>query len=409
MKERLRIRRLTLALAPSRCRDPVEIDKGLEEEADRIMFQERSARDLEMAVAVSSRPGPHIHGVEDWKGSRFWARQELEDSSDEEVDEEIEIDTPDMIRCAGAVGFSVLDMMQAEEEIHTPKYSHLGEKSLAKRIVDAMVDKKCSDKNKALPWQGPIPPPRSSPPMTFGAALDKANVSPVHLVRSGSCRRVRACDSSNMHSNPPEGQCPFSVTTSSSTARSSTVTMRDPISKFRARYEDNSNDGRSGALMAQQSTISPPIMFLSSHIPYRPTQGLAALFANAGTRIANPRAPYFTPSHSSMHTYAAAAKFAMENNSANNFQRGGSANHNMGRGNGGQAGMIGRGFNQQPFHPGYGGGYPFGGRGGGHHNPRGNGRGGHHLGGRQPFRGIGGRGYGGGRGIPVGNDQQVPV
>lgn len=101
-------------------------------------------------------------------------------------------------------------------------------------------------------------------------------------------------------------------------------------------------------------------MKLDPHIPFRPTEGLVALFARTGTRSRTPRAPHLRVS-CNLGTYAEVTKLTMEGGGAN--QGRGVANSNgSGRGyqsggrGAGQGGMIGRGFQSQPFNPGYGGG-----------------------------------------------------
>ena len=39
------------------------------------------------------------------------------------------------------LGFSVPDLAKAEAEIETPKYKTLGERSMVKKTIDAMIDK----------------------------------------------------------------------------------------------------------------------------------------------------------------------------------------------------------------------------------------------------------------------------
>ncbi|CAN6292162.1 unnamed protein product, partial [Urochloa humidicola] len=82
--------------------------------------------------------------------------------------------TPAFVRQAGEAGFSVDQLVSAEEELMEQCYSSLGHQSMAKRVVHAMVAK--ATEKKCKPWTGPLPPPRRSPPMTFGAALEKASV-----------------------------------------------------------------------------------------------------------------------------------------------------------------------------------------------------------------------------------------
>ncbi|CAO2171804.1 unnamed protein product [Urochloa humidicola] len=166
MGGRLRVRRLTLA--PSRGLLPVDGDDLLQREADKILGQEQLARSVELIAGNNISPDHRVHGVEKWQESRSWVA-DVESSDDESVD------TPGFIRHAGEVGYSVSQLVEAENDISEPNYSKLGEHSMAKRIIDDMVAATVA-KSRSKPWSGPLPPPRRSPPMTFGAALNKAKV-----------------------------------------------------------------------------------------------------------------------------------------------------------------------------------------------------------------------------------------
>lgn len=105
---RLQVRRLTLALA---AKPPLEVKvDDYAYEAVRLLDMEQMARSMEITVALASRPRLIVHGVEDFRGACFLASQESDDSSsDEEVDEEIEMeemDTLEFVQHATAVGFS---------------------------------------------------------------------------------------------------------------------------------------------------------------------------------------------------------------------------------------------------------------------------------------------------------------
>ncbi|CAN6371606.1 unnamed protein product [Urochloa humidicola] len=137
----------------------------------------------ERAAEASGKPKPK-HGVEPI-ASKFWATgdSDSESSVDEEIvieeeamEDEGEITTRQFIAEAQAVGFSIADLQQAEKDLSSPaavssSITSPGQKhSLAKRIVSAMVENKL----KGRPWQGPLPPPRVSPPRTLGDALGSA-------------------------------------------------------------------------------------------------------------------------------------------------------------------------------------------------------------------------------------------
>ncbi|XP_062231216.1 uncharacterized protein LOC133928763 isoform X1 [Phragmites australis] len=169
-KRRLRARRLTLA--PT-AQSEVDVDDAvLFDEAERILDSERMAREMELAVAMTSKPRPHVHGVEDFKGSRFCALSESDPSSDDEGSEPESLDTPEFVKRANDCGFTMSELAAAGNEISDASYSALDERSVAKRIVDAVVN----TRPRVRPWKGSLPPPRKSPPMTLAAAMDKAQV-----------------------------------------------------------------------------------------------------------------------------------------------------------------------------------------------------------------------------------------
>lgn len=123
MKGKLRIRRLTLP--PGAELQPTAEDDI--SDARRILDQERLARGIEVMVATSSRPGPHIHGVEDRKGSRFWALSSDDSGSDEDDTDTNSIDTPEFERKAMAAGFTSNELVQAGNDEGAFLYEKLGE------------------------------------------------------------------------------------------------------------------------------------------------------------------------------------------------------------------------------------------------------------------------------------------
>ncbi|CAN6299881.1 unnamed protein product, partial [Urochloa humidicola] len=161
MGGRFRVRRLTLA---PRGLDPEDVDECVRAEADRILGREKLAREVEITAACFSNPGPHVHGIE----------EDVEIIREEENEEIESLGTPEFIRRAGEAGFSPGQLLAAEEEMVKPSYLSLGEHSMAKQIIDGMTAKARETSGK--PWKGPLPPPRQSPPMTLGAALNKASV-----------------------------------------------------------------------------------------------------------------------------------------------------------------------------------------------------------------------------------------
>lgn len=145
-----------------------EEDKEISE-AQCILDHERLTRVIDALVETSTRPGPHVHGVEQGLRSKFWA-VDSDESSDEE--EEIEsIDTPEFVRRAVNAGFSMDELVKAGHEEGSSSYNSLCNSSLDKCVVDTVIQR-----NAGKPWTGPLPKPWKSPPMTLGAAISKAKV-----------------------------------------------------------------------------------------------------------------------------------------------------------------------------------------------------------------------------------------
>lgn len=85
MEDRLRVCRLTLAPAARTANDEAWRPVASPEE-DRFRAMEHLARVSVVAQEAMTKPGPHVHGVEDSKGSRFWALEtESEDSDHDSV------------------------------------------------------------------------------------------------------------------------------------------------------------------------------------------------------------------------------------------------------------------------------------------------------------------------------------
>ena len=137
MRDRLRVRRLRLAPAAR-----PESDKTVEplaiSEADHFLAMEQLERVSAVVQAATTRPGPHIHGREDLKGSRFWALETESESSDAES--VVSIDTPEFISRAQEAGFTLPQMLTAEKELDDyPSAEQPKEGTMAKKIIDAMV------------------------------------------------------------------------------------------------------------------------------------------------------------------------------------------------------------------------------------------------------------------------------
>lgn len=99
MKNKLRVRRLTLALVP----------RSESVEVERFLYHERMAREIEIAVATSSRYTPTVHGVEDWKASKLWVT-DPDDTSDDE-DGRRSLADPELFRQEDDEGFPLVDLV----------------------------------------------------------------------------------------------------------------------------------------------------------------------------------------------------------------------------------------------------------------------------------------------------------
>lgn len=167
MRGKLRVRRLTLAPASQ----PVLANDGEISDAQRILDQERMERSRELVIAASSRDRPHIHAVEEWRRSRFWATSDSDESSQEDDGEDQSLDTPEFVGRAHQAGFSTEELLKAGKELEEVPYDELHQNSIAKTIVQAMVSHRA-----ITPWTGRLPKPRKSPPMALEAAMSRAKV-----------------------------------------------------------------------------------------------------------------------------------------------------------------------------------------------------------------------------------------
>jgi hypothetical protein len=180
-KAKTRVRRL--ALAPSF--DPGETEdaedqEGQVEDEQHMLHREQMARvtDISMIAGQGKHEPPHVHGVEQWQGSKLWAIGEGY-SSVESDEEEDEAASPVLVQEALIAGFTIDQICQAEAELDTPPAAttkvcaKLKEGSISKQIVDVWVNNR---RKQGKPWSGPLPPPRQSPPRTLGDAVAKARV-----------------------------------------------------------------------------------------------------------------------------------------------------------------------------------------------------------------------------------------
>jgi hypothetical protein len=96
---------------------------------------------------------------------RFWAQS----SDDQDVEDEPS--TPEFVKEAVEAGFTVKELSRAERALESGTVSSPGYIKLAKSIVAKLVQRKTSGR----PWQGPIPPPRVTPPRTLGDVIATAS------------------------------------------------------------------------------------------------------------------------------------------------------------------------------------------------------------------------------------------
>jgi hypothetical protein len=131
-------------------------------------------REIAIAAGQGNPRRAHVHSVEQWQGSKFWAAGD-EDSGEDSDDDS----TPTLLREAIAAGFQADEIRQAEDELETPSTStpkvrtKLKEGSISKQIVDTWITNR---RKNGKPWTGPLPPPRNSPLRTLGDAMAKARV-----------------------------------------------------------------------------------------------------------------------------------------------------------------------------------------------------------------------------------------
>ena len=111
---RLRIRRLILNPATSPEYDGAENKLELQDES-LFRAREHMGKVSVVAQAAMKPPGPRVHGVEDAKGSRFWALgtdSEFGDASSVES-----LDTSEFIMQAHEDQFTIPQLVSAEREL----------------------------------------------------------------------------------------------------------------------------------------------------------------------------------------------------------------------------------------------------------------------------------------------------
>jgi hypothetical protein len=225
-----------------------------------------------------------------------------------------------------------------------------------------------SSRSKVKPWQGKLPSPRCSPKLTLGDVLSMAQERRKPSYDDG--RRVQGLKKAECTAvlvGPPEAAsnllpCLFGKAGDRANLQES-LTSSFPDTRSHSLYVY----GRRRFGRAQQLKLSPGI-------PYRPTPGLASLFARTGTWVTSARVVHSTLRKSATISYVDAARHTMvlgsdlggHGSGRDHQQSGGASGYASGhQQHGGAGGFVagqgqgsgfGRGGNQPMFHPSYGGG-----------------------------------------------------
>lgn len=310
-----------------------------EEEVQRMLDKEKLERSIECLVTTAASHTPHIHGVEPWQGSRFWALGEDEES-DEESKYDCDVDaisSPQLIQEAMDAGFTVQDLEAAEKELISPNSRSENKDSISTRIISNWVQRRRVIK----PWSGPLPKPRISPKQTIGDAIAKAK----YQVRNPrklnlSCNRFRF-ENHTPESSVRRRRLPEPMVTN----REFPLDRVDPECAANSNSNSNSKNvvssqGHRGSSMGRAGHGIKP------RTAYKRTPGLVALFSRTGTET---RSRVFDSVHTpppQLCTYAEVVRGGMENGGAGNVNRGGAmyrGGNRGGRRGSGQGWAIGRG------------------------------------------------------------------
>ena len=111
---RLRIHRLILNPVTSPEYDGAENKLELQDES-LFRAREHMGKVSVVAQAAMKPLGPRVHGVEDAKGSLFWALETDSESGDASSVESL--DTSEFIKQAHEVGFTIPQLVSAEREL----------------------------------------------------------------------------------------------------------------------------------------------------------------------------------------------------------------------------------------------------------------------------------------------------
>lgn len=157
--------------------------------------ERRAARGREelvgfVAAVVEAGHGPQpVHAVQasesfDQLGAiqtKFWST--FEEHVDSEDDDDLS--TPEFTQRAQDAGFSVDKLLRADRALASGNDPCSADIKLTCSILFKMVSRNVSS---GVPWQGPLPSPRISPPRTLGDCL--AKVSYQNSPRSSSAKLI---------------------------------------------------------------------------------------------------------------------------------------------------------------------------------------------------------------------------
>jgi hypothetical protein len=384
-KCKLRIRRLTLATRAG-SEEPDEDDDKADDD-ERLLAGEYMHQALEISVASSSSRvvRPHIHGVEDRIGGRFWAMP----SDSEEVDQlacsmnMLSINSPLSQTSGKSLSSPETSGAYHKKGAVSPVVAQADGGSTGGRVTGVMSSKaaKAASKKVIRPWEGPLPPPRMSPKLSFGDILEKAKVRTM-----SSSILTDGCSMSSEFRRSPETRYPmharsesqgskeklarqveFEITNSNSTQVPHASAGQGSKATFVRHVEfeiPNSNstqmphtgEGFTASSMQEIEITKTQSMQhmgqaqnqlpyracttiqLYPNVPYRPIPGLVALFARSGTWTANPRAPHTRPQSAAASSYASVAETPTERANANGGTNRASINQGQGAGQGSMAG-----------------------------------------------------------------------
>jgi hypothetical protein len=211
-KCKLRIRRLTLATRAG-SEEPDEDDDKADDD-ERLLAGEYMHQALEISVASSSSRvvRPHIHGVEDRIGGRFWAMPSDSESDSEEVDQlacsmnMLSINSPLSQTSGKSLSSPETSGAYHKKGAVSPVVAQADGGSTGGRVTGVMSSKaaKAASKKVIRPWEGPLPPPRMSPKLSFGDILEKAKVSTM-----SSSILTDGCSMSSEFRRSPETRYPM--------------------------------------------------------------------------------------------------------------------------------------------------------------------------------------------------------